>query len=180
LLQQSDKTQITTKSLSNEALENIKSLIQPEDADFEIVTPMEKLESFFIRTVTDAQAKAAPTSGAVSTTQLGEFLTAEAAQKKILDKLVSADVVDKAEPPTDTVKSTEIETPRQKPDHDILKKLSSESEPSETTKTSEPSETETPDTQEVRRDILEQLTGSEEAQEKENQDNTNQGETPDA
>ena len=181
LLQQTHKTQITAKSLSGKTIEDIKRLIQAEDADFEIVSPMEKLETFFIRTVTEAQAHATPTSGAVSTTQLGEFLTAEAAQKKILDKLVSAKIVDKAEPPVVEIhEPAEIETPAGKPDEEILSKLASGPELSEPTSTSEPCETKIPDTEEVRRDVLEQLTGSEEDQKKQDQAGADQGDTPDA
>jgi ABC-2 type transport system ATP-binding protein len=181
LLQQTHKTQITAQSLSHQTLGNIKQLLQAEDADFEIVSPMEKLETFFIRTVTEAQAHATPTSGAVSTTQLGEFLTAEAAQKKILDKLVSAKIVDKAEPPVVEIhEPAEIETPAGKPDEEILSKLASGPELSEPTSTSEPCETKIPDTEEVRRDVLEQLTGSEEDQKKQDQAGADQGDTPDA
>ena len=181
LLHQTHKTQITAKTLSGKTIEDIKRLVQAEDADFEIVSPMEKLETFFIRTVTEAQAHATPTSGAISTTQLGEFLTAEAAQKKILDKLVSAKIVDKAEPSVvETHEPAEIETPAGKPDEEILSKLASGSELSEPTSTSEPCETEIPDTEEVRRDVLEQLTGSEEDQKKQNQAGADQGDTPDA
>lgn len=184
LLQQTHKTQITAKSLSSQTIENIKQLLEAESrhagTDFEIIAPMEKLETFFIRTVTEAQAHATPTSGAVSTTQLGEFLTAEAAQKKILDKLVSAEVVEKVKSPVaETHKPAEIETPAPKPDEEILSKLASGPELSEPTETSEPCETEIPDTEEVRRDVLEQLTGSEEDQKKQNQAGADQGDTPD-
>ena len=104
-----------------------------------------------------------------------------AAVKKILDKLVSAKVVDKAKPPVvETHEPAEIETPAGKPDEEILSKLASGPELSEPTRTSEPCETEIPDTEEVRRDVLEQLTGSEEDQKKQNQAGADQGDTPDA
>jgi len=53
---------------------------------------MDRLETFFIKTVTAAQEQAQPTSGAVSTTRLGDFLVSQKPVEGILDKLVSARV----------------------------------------------------------------------------------------
>ncbi|MCX5635981.1 MAG: ABC transporter ATP-binding protein [Planctomycetota bacterium] len=87
LLQRSDKTQITTGHISDMAVERIKQIVSSEQADCVVTSPMDKLETFFIRIVAAAQQQSQPTSGAVSTTQIGNFLTAG---ESILDKLVSA------------------------------------------------------------------------------------------
>jgi len=180
LLQQSNKTQITSQTLSDRTVENIRKLIEAEHADFEVTSPMEKLETFFIRTVTEAQAGAVPTSGAVSTTMIGDFLAAEAAQKSILDKLVSADVSDKSVPIIKTEKPTEVETPAVEPDKELLGRLASGPQLSQPVETSEPTETKETDTRKVRDDVLEQLTGSQDKPEKQDQTDADQAEVPDA
>jgi ABC-2 type transport system ATP-binding protein len=180
LLQQGNKTQITSQTLSSRTLENIRNLIEAEHADFEVSSPMEKLETFFIRTVTEAQAGAVPTSGAFSTTMIGDFLAAEAAQKSILDKLVSADVTDKSKPDINTEKPTEVETPAAEPDEELLDRLTSGPLLSQPDKGPEPAETKKPDTRKVRDDALEQLTGSQDKKEKQDQADADQAEVPDA
>jgi ABC-2 type transport system ATP-binding protein len=92
LLQKSNKRQITTGAISDSTVERIKHLVQQENAECEISSPMDKLETFFIRIVENAQQQSKPTSGAVSTTKIGEFLTQSAPIENILDKLVSASV----------------------------------------------------------------------------------------
>lgn len=92
LLQQTNKRQITTDAVSDATIEKIKQLVQDENGECVVTSPMDKLESFFIRTVTAAQQQAQPTSGAVSTTRIGDFLTQEEPAESILDKLVSAPV----------------------------------------------------------------------------------------
>jgi ABC-2 type transport system ATP-binding protein len=77
LLQQTNKRQINTDAISDVTVEKIKRLIQSEGAECEVTSPIDKLETFFIRTVAAAQQQAQPTSGAVSTTKIGGFLTQE-------------------------------------------------------------------------------------------------------
>ncbi|MFC1762276.1 ABC transporter ATP-binding protein [Planctomycetota bacterium] len=98
LLQRADRRQITTGPLSDSTLDQIRSLIAGEAADCEISSPMERLETFFVRTVVEAQQQARPTSGAVSTTQIGDFLAGDTSDA-ILDQLVSASVDDTPEEP---------------------------------------------------------------------------------
>ena len=69
LLQRTDKRQITTGNISDATLEKIKQLVSSEHVDCDISSPMEKLETFFIRTVAEAREQAQPTSGAISTTR---------------------------------------------------------------------------------------------------------------
>ncbi|MHC4170051.1 MAG: ABC transporter ATP-binding protein, partial [Planctomycetota bacterium] len=89
LLQQTNKRQITTDAISETTVDKIKQLVADEDAECVVTSPMDKLETFFIRTVTAAQQQAQPTSGAVSTTKIGDFLTEPPSVENILDKLVA-------------------------------------------------------------------------------------------
>ena len=102
LLQQANKRQFITSAVSDQTVDKIKQMLDDEGAECEVSSPMEKLETFFINTVVEAQQQARPTSGAVSTTDIGDFLTAEKSQGDILDKLVSA--------------SESVETPVQAPE----------------------------------------------------------------
>ena len=109
LLQRSDKTQITTGPISDMAVERIKQIVSSEQADCVVISPMDKLETFFIRIVAAAQQQSQPTSGAVSTTQIGNFLTAG---ESILDKLVSANPTEqKLSAPTDTQPARRADDP---------------------------------------------------------------------
>ena len=166
LLQQTNKRQIVTDAISDTTVEKIKELVHSESASCEISSPMDKLETFFIRTVETAQQQAQATSGAVSTTKIGDFLTQEAPVEKILDKLVSASVSQETsdEPPaTEKVVQTE-NVPE--PDEQMLTKLSGSSETvqaepvsgSEQVET-EPVESDVPDPEEIKKNVLDNLTG---------------------
>ena len=95
LLQQTNKTQIVTDVISDAAVGRIRQILSEEHAACEVTAPMERLETFFIKTVVEAQQQARPTSGAVSTTQIGDFLTAGARKENVLEKLVSTSVSEK-------------------------------------------------------------------------------------
>jgi len=130
LLLQTNKKQITTGAISDTTLKRIKRLIKDEHADYEVTSPMDKLETFFIKAVADAQQQARPTGGAVSTTEISAFLAAEAAQKNILDKLVSASVSSEtpSEPPV-TEQVVGVDTSEHKSDEQLLRKLTKPAEP---------------------------------------------------
>jgi ABC-2 type transport system ATP-binding protein len=89
LLQQTNKRQIITDAISDRTVEKIRQLVREENAECEITSPMDKLETFFIKTVLAAQQQAGPTSGAVSTTKIGGFLAGEEQVESILDKLAA-------------------------------------------------------------------------------------------
>ena len=176
LLQQTDKRQITTSSISGITIERIKQLIQKEQAQCEVTSPMDKLETFFIKTVAAAQ-QAQPISGAVSdaTTQISDFLTYQSAEEKILDKLVSAPVSqqpslwplrskataeDESEPPTtEQVVPADISEP--KPDEQLLDKLTKQPKPAQpkpVVKT-EPVEPKASQQEQAKKSVLDQLSG---------------------
>ncbi len=115
LLQQADKRQITTGAISDKTLAKIQKILHEEGAKCEVTSPLEKLETFFIDTVVEAQQQARPTSGAVSTTDIGEFLTAEESQGSILDRLAStseADQTPEVAPETEHVERVEVAKPQ--------------------------------------------------------------------
>lgn len=138
LLAQTNKMQINVGAISDTAVEKIRHIVESENCEFEVTSPMERLESFFVRTVAEAQAQKQRTSGAVSTTQIGDFLTqgtdGKSISEAILDKLVSADVADKGKTkePVVTEKVTEA-APAEKPDEHLLSNLTSRSAAVETT-----------------------------------------------
>jgi len=167
LLLQTSKKQITTGAISDNTIERIKQLIKDEQADYEVTSPMDKLETFFIKTVADAQQLFAPTSGAVSTTQISDFLAAEAAQKNILDKLVSAPVSRQTppEPPTTESADRRIKTSESKPDDKLLRKLTKPDKPAKPKPVArdkkvktQPVKPKAPKPEQIRKSILDQLT----------------------
>lgn len=100
LLAQTDKRQIITSSISDSTIERIRQIISEEQAQCEVTSPMDKLETFFIRTVATAQQQAVRPGGVVSTTGISDFLAEAPAVElpqgdvpaNILDKLVSAPI----------------------------------------------------------------------------------------
>jgi len=168
LLQQTDKRQIITDAITDSAVEKIKQIIEAEHAECVVSSPMERLETFFIKTVTAAQEQAQPTSGAVSTTRLGDFLTGEPAKESILDKLVSAPISEQAAPKSPATEQEHIaavETSSVQPDEQLLRKLTEPVKPSPSdaaadrkVKTQEV-EHKPPKEQEIKKSILDQLTG---------------------
>ncbi len=87
LLEQADKRQITTGPMSKAGLDEIKAIVAREKVECSISSPMERLETFFVRTVAAARRQAQPTSGAVMTTEIGGFLAGKG-QSDLLDGLV--------------------------------------------------------------------------------------------
>lgn len=164
LLQQSSRRQIVTSDISDEAVNRIRGILEAENAECEITSPMEKLETFFINTVVEAQQQARPTSGAVSTTQIGEFLMAEKSQAGILDKLVSAPASDDKpiEPPvTQRIQPSEVPAPE--PDRNLLGELTRSAPVAATEQVGpaqpSPSEVAEPEDRKVRQGVLDALTG---------------------
>ncbi len=166
LLQQTHKTQITTGSISDTAIEKIKQIVRNEQDDCVITSPMDKLETFFIKTVASAREQAQPTSGVVSDgTYISDFLTAGHAEKsrraEILDKLVSAPVSPPAssEPPT-TEHPTLVETSEPEPDEELLEKLTRQSKPAEPKHIVKPQpvESEVLQPEQLKKNVLDQLT----------------------
>jgi ABC-2 type transport system ATP-binding protein len=189
LLQQTNKRQIIADAISDTTIEKIKQLIQEENAECEVTSPMDKLETFFIKTVTVAQQQALTTSGAVSTTKIGDFLKKQTRTEDILDKLVSAPVSQetRTETPT-TEKVIPVESSEPEPAEQLLSKLTGPTEQPEpeTSATDEqfttPVESQAPQQEQVNKSILDQLTGRQQTQErdKEQTDKSQAGDAGDA
>jgi ABC-2 type transport system ATP-binding protein len=161
LLQQTNKKQIITGSISDTALKRIKQIVRDEQADCVITSPMDKLETFFIRTVTTAQQLSSPTSGAISTTKIGHFLAPQAHPENILDELVSTPVSPEvpSKPPT-TKQVVPVETSEPKPDEQLLSKLTEQAKPAESKPVVEtkPVEPQAPRKEQIKKSILDRLT----------------------
>ncbi len=164
LLQQADKRQITTGRISDATVAKIQELVESEDAECVVSSPMEKLETFFVRTVMEAQQHH-PTSGAVSKTEIGDFLAGESAeenrQARILDKLVSGP--EQAYVRTETGKAeekAEAEVSAPEPDNELLGELTSAKDVvTSRPVTTEPVKTTSAEQESHSQDILEQLMG---------------------
>ncbi|MCK5175648.1 MAG: hypothetical protein KAR47_19795, partial [Planctomycetes bacterium] len=114
LLKKTEDTQILASGLRGSALEKIKAIIESEKADCSITSPMDKLEDFFIRTVSEAQRRKEPTSGAVNTGKISGFLKEdEVRSDDVLENLVNASVAD--------VPSSEVETTEADAATEVLK-----------------------------------------------------------
>jgi ABC-2 type transport system ATP-binding protein len=142
LLQQTDKRQITTGPISEVAVERIKQLVRQEQTDCVVTSPMDRLETFFIKIVAAARQQGQPTSGAVSdeTARISEFLADHAGDEskraQIIDKLVSSPLPEQMFPELSKTDSPQI---------DLIK--------------TEPVDSELPQPEQIKRNILDQLTG---------------------
>ena len=93
LLARQDKTLITTDSLSEETIDQVRRLIRRlEDKDIGVSYPRNRLEDFFLTIVRDAEAADVHTSGARGGGELPAFLAkpAETGAKALLDSLIIA------------------------------------------------------------------------------------------
>jgi ABC-2 type transport system ATP-binding protein len=178
LLQQTDKKEITTGHISDTAIEKIKQIVQSEQADCTVTSPMDRLETFFIKAVTTAQQQGLPTSGAVSdgTMQISSFLTAQTTEESLLDKLVSAPASQEASIEPTTEQAVPVETSEPKPDEHLLSKLTEPAKPAPTKPVvkTEPVELKAPQQEQTKKGILDQLTG----RQKPKNDGTEQTDNP--
>ena len=183
LLQQTNKRQIVTDAISDAAVERIRRILHDEGVKFEVSSPMEKLETFFIHTVAEAQQQAKPTSGAVSTTQIGDFLTGGPTKESIIDKLVGTSKgPEQAAAPVRTEKVAETKVPKREGDKGVLKQLTTPAStervaPTEPPRT-EPVETKGEDkTQQTRKKILDDLLGRSSPKEQKPQGEAKEGDS---
>lgn len=105
LLSRSELTQITTRRLDEETIEEIRSLILSKigDGGIDVESPAEKLESFFLKIVRQAQADRVQTSGVVQegSGELPAFLRSATPDRGIVEELVAAGRKRTAEPQTE-------------------------------------------------------------------------------
>jgi len=184
LLRQTNKKQITTGNLSDTAIRKIKQLVEKENTECSISSPIEKLETFFIKTVITARKQRKVTSGAVADSEnaIADFLVEEQKEEskraEILDKLVSTDVSpEQKTEPAKAEKPVKIEKTLVA-DKRLLENLTkapntSTAKPTPAKQESEPVETDVVSADEQAKNLLDQLTGEKESQNDEQQKKTN-------
>jgi len=158
LLEEKDKTQITTSVLTERAIEQIKRIVEKDGGQIDVKPPMQKLESYFIDIVRKAQQAKKPTSGAVNRLDVTDAQRA-AAMSDVIDKLVSA----KVESPKveNTEKLSVVETEKTGTDFSVISQLTQQ--PLKMPEPVEPVKSEEIITQqEIKKNILDELTKSEE------------------
>jgi ABC-2 type transport system ATP-binding protein len=182
LLQQTDKRQITTGLVSDTTISKIRQLLDSAKAKYSIDTPIDKLETFFIKTVSAAQQQVQTASGAVSTTKLGDFLVGQPERESksdIIEQLASKKVEKKSSEQlasTETVKVSEgaAQPVNEKVLGDLVKPHES-AKPVPVIKDRQPDKP-TEEVQQINKNILNELTGGSEAEKsKENKADKKQG-----
>ncbi|MBE0534241.1 MAG: ABC transporter ATP-binding protein [Phycisphaerae bacterium] len=168
LLRHREEKQIVTGQISTAALQQIRQIIEREQSRCDISSPMDRLEEFFIRTVTAAQEQGQATSGALSTTKIGEFLTDQSIKPNILDELVAAGAPQIHKPQQADTEKSEPRTVEPQPDTDLLERLANAGLGGPRTETVAPQESldaggGEDHTQTVKRDVLEGLIGRSES-----------------
>jgi ABC-2 type transport system ATP-binding protein len=172
LLRETDKKQITMTGADEQKLSELGKFLDKMGVEYSVEAPMEKLESFFVKTVTKAQQDKASTSGAVSTTHIGDFLASSQEGEDILDKLTHAKPesqeveTEKTTPSPDKKQEQQTE---QKPDEGLLENLAgkdvAESEDNQTEQVETEPVEQNEDSEQVekkRKDVLDKLTGRDE------------------
>jgi ABC-2 type transport system ATP-binding protein len=160
LLEEKEKTQITTNVLTERALEQIKRIVEKDGGEYQIKPPMQKLESYFINIVNQAQQAKRYTSGAVNRLDANDAQRA-AAMSDVLDKLVAAKVetqkVEKAET------AAVVETQNAGTNQNIINQLMQDSEIEMPEPVEPANKPEDINVQEgIKKNILDELTKSEE------------------
>jgi len=92
LLARSGLTQITTEALDSRTLQEVRSVLQHSGKDvLEVASPRDKLETLFLRIVSEAQQQHLATGGAMAGGQVAEFLRGgEGEGERVIEELVSA------------------------------------------------------------------------------------------
>ena len=183
LLQQTDKRQITTGLISDAIIGRIRQLLDSAKADYSIDTPIDKLETFFIRTVSAVQKSTAGTtvSGAVSTTKLGDFLVGQpdTSRTEIIEQLVSEKESGKIEKEDASSETVKVSTVSQQPvDEKLLDDLIRPCETAKPAPVVKDKQADEPakEIQQINKNILDELTGgSETAKDKEDNADEKQG-----
>ncbi len=174
LLMQREETQIRVDTLSDAAVEKIRSIAAAEGKSVDIENPMEKLETFFIKIVTQAREKKQRTSGAEEGTGIAGFLADKPVvrQETVLDKLVTAKVHEPSSETDAESQTTQVETTETAADADqhLLQQLSQKQvdraavEPANNEASGETAPEQPPHepASEIKRDVLNELLGRKE------------------
>lgn len=159
LLEQKEKTQITTSVLNERTIEQIKRIVKSDGGEIEIKPPMQKLESYFIDIVNQAQIAKRYTAGAVNRLDVNDAQRA-AAMSDVLDKLVAARVESQKLEKVET--AAVVETEKTGTDFGVINQLA-EGPSVEMPERVEPKKAEDVNVQDgVKKNILDELTKPEE------------------
>ena len=94
LLSRQEMTQITAPRLKAETIERVREVIQSSEGTDEVSVqaPTDRLESFFLRIVREAQQARVATSGAAAEGKIADFLAAgpERAGEQVIERLMEA------------------------------------------------------------------------------------------
>ena len=119
LLEEHDRTIISTPHLSPEEEERIIALLEQQGyTDASVSRPRQKLESFFLDIVAEAQAAGLATSGAQSGGKIASFLAGESEQAEggaLIDQLVATSTTTPAAQPAE---QPEPSAAKQQREHD--------------------------------------------------------------
>jgi len=124
LLAHRQVTQITTESLDESLVEQIRRLLAERNKKLiEITTPRGRLEELFLKIVSEAQASKLTTGGAVAGGQVAEFLRSATPQGAgIIEQLVSS----AASSQQPTADKPQLRPQRIEPDKNMLESLMAE------------------------------------------------------
>ncbi len=158
LLSQKDLTQITTEKLDESTLRKIRDILQEDQRQLvEVSTPADRLETFFLRIVREAQKARPSTSGAAAGGRIAEFLAgAEPQGERLVESLIAAANA-KRETALVEASPAPVEAPTMEIIEELVGKIAqmpSEETPVETS----PSPDVTPET--VDRTVIDNLLGS--------------------
>jgi ABC-2 type transport system ATP-binding protein len=128
LLQQKNQTLITTERLSSDTVDEVRDVVQRREGKrvLEVSSPSDRLETFFLRIVEEAQAANITTSGARAAGELPSFLsTVEPAQDEVIESLVSAARSTKAVEPAEEPRPARVHA---EPSRQVIEQLTSPSQ----------------------------------------------------
>lgn len=127
LLEKTNKLQIVSDNISDKAVKQIEQIIKAQNVSYSVEKPMEKLETFFVKTISQAKQQNVATSGSDSSTKIGKFLDVEKAEPDILAELSAKEVVDKEPKQKKNAQTTQPQV--SKVDDSLLKNLTVDSSP---------------------------------------------------
>ena len=137
LLSQEDRTQITTDRLAEHTVEQIRELVlRLENKDLlSVGAPSHRLESFFLKTVAQAQAANIRSSGVRAGGELPDFLGTSGEAASLVDTLVAA--ADRREPTLATEPVSPVPRPEApEADRSVIEQLTRERPEPESTEPS--------------------------------------------
>jgi ABC-2 type transport system ATP-binding protein len=155
LLQQQDLTQITTERLSDEALARIREIVEQQESKqvLSVTAPSDKLETFFLRIVREAQMAQQKTSGVTASGQIAEFLAAPEGEAVVESLMAAAE-----KKPEKSAEPVEHALPQETPASEVIEDLvSSPAAPASETPVEQPTPPPPPVEEDADRSVIDDL-----------------------